>query len=446
MLPGVSAGTLETAEERRSRPEANPTPSVSYAKGARIRMIRRIQALNYRCFRHLDIALDRFHVLIGPNGGGKHTLIDTVRFLGDLVREGPEAAVGARAGDFRDLVWGRPEHDGRFEIAVEFVIPERCIRLLPAERDFGTYRYEVAMGRDADGVRIEAERGVLMPPPGPAPAQETLFPYPLEPPSTILSSARPGASTALSKASGNDWFYAETAGGKGWTKIGINFGPRRSTLGSLPESVDTMPVTTEFKDFLERRVRRLTLDGDALGGHCAADAPDSVPAADGSNLPALVRRMRHDRRGHFEEWLKEVQASVPGLVDIRVSEREPDRAEYLVLVYDDGRESPAWLESEGTLKLLVLTLLPALPPIGGLYWVVEPERSLHPSALGAVLGALDAVPGAQVLASTHSRALVDQVQPEHLLCLDRNPAGEARVVRGSEHLPAGERAAAGDGV
>ena len=205
-----------------------------------------------------------------------------------------------------------------------------------------------------------------------------------------------------------------------------------------------MPATTGFKDFLERRVRRLTLDGDALGGHCPGDAPDDVPAPDGSNLPVLVRRMRHDRRGRFEEWLTEVRSSVSGLADIRVAEREPDRAEYLVLVYDDGRESPAWLESEGTLKLLALTLLPALPPMAGLCWVVEPERSLHPSVLGAVHRALSTVPGAQVLASTHSRVLVDQVQPQHVLCLDRNPAGEARVVRGSEH-PAGQRSRGAQG-
>lgn len=28
-------------------------------------MIRRIQALNYRCLRYVDLSLDRFHVLIG---------------------------------------------------------------------------------------------------------------------------------------------------------------------------------------------------------------------------------------------------------------------------------------------------------------------------------------------------------------------------------------------
>ena len=394
-------------------------------------MIRRIQALNYRCFRHLDIALDRFHLLIGPNGGGKRTLLDILEFLGDLVREGPEAAAGVRTPDVRDLVHGRPAADARFELAVEFVVPERCTALLPAEKDFRLYRYEVAVGSDGHTARIEAERGLLMPAPKPASAQETLFPYPLEPPPSILSSARPGSSTVLSKTGGNDWFYTEAPGGRSWTKIGINFGPRRSALGSLPEAAETMPVTTAFKDFLERGVRRLVLDRARLGAPCAGPVSDTAFACDGSNLAALVRRVRQESRGQFDDWLKRVRAAVPGLVDIRVSERQSDRAEYLVLVYEDGRESPAWLESGGRLKLMALTLLPALPQTGCLYWVVEPERSLQPSALAAVHSALSAVPDAQVLASTHSRALTDRARPHHVLRLDRSPTGEARVVRGS---------------
>ena len=394
-------------------------------------MIRRIQALNYRCFRHLDIGLDRFHLLIGPNGGGKRTLLDILEFLGDLVREGPDAAIGARTPDVRDLFHGRPSGDARFELAVEFVVPERCAELLPAERGFRVYRYEVAVGSDGHRARIEAERGLLMPAPKPASPQETLFPYPLEPPPTILSSARPGASTVLSKTGGNDWFYTEAPGGKGWTKIGINFGPHRSALGNLPESGETMPVTTAFKDFLERGVRRLALAEDRLGAPCGGTVSDTVPAADGSNLPALVRAVRQERREQFDDWLKRVRAAVPGLVDIRVSERQSDRAEYLVAVYEDGRESPAWLESGGCLRLMALTLLPALPGTECLYWVVEPERGLHASALPAAHGALSTVSGAQVLASTYSRALTDRARAHHVLRLDRTPAGEARVVRGS---------------
>lgn len=71
-------------------------------------MIRRIQALNYRCLRYADVTLDRFHVLVGPNASGKSTLLDVVAFLGDVVSEGLVEAVEKRTRNFQDLVWKRP--------------------------------------------------------------------------------------------------------------------------------------------------------------------------------------------------------------------------------------------------------------------------------------------------------------------------------------------------
>ena len=88
--------------------------------GYPVLMIRRIQALNYRCLRYADVRLDRFHVLVGPNASGKSTLFDVVAFLGDLVRDDLEAAIGRRTRNFQDLVWGRPKQDLHFELAVEF--------------------------------------------------------------------------------------------------------------------------------------------------------------------------------------------------------------------------------------------------------------------------------------------------------------------------------------
>ena len=70
-------------------------------------MIRRIQALNYRCLRYVDVRLDRFHVLVGPNASGKSTLLDVVTFLGDLVSGGLGSAIEQRTRNFQDLVWGR---------------------------------------------------------------------------------------------------------------------------------------------------------------------------------------------------------------------------------------------------------------------------------------------------------------------------------------------------
>ena len=87
-------------------------------------MIRRIQALNYRCLRHVDVTLDRFHVMVGPNASGKSTLFDAVAFLGDLVADGLDAALERRTRNFQDLVWGRPKDGLGFELAAEFDIPE----------------------------------------------------------------------------------------------------------------------------------------------------------------------------------------------------------------------------------------------------------------------------------------------------------------------------------
>lgn len=51
-------------------------------------MITRIQALNYRCLRHIDQWMSNFHVLVGPNASGKTTFLDVIAFLGHLVSEG----------------------------------------------------------------------------------------------------------------------------------------------------------------------------------------------------------------------------------------------------------------------------------------------------------------------------------------------------------------------
>ena len=228
-------------------------------------MIRRIQALDYRCLRYADIPLGERQVLVGPNGAGKSTLIDILAFLRDFVRHGPLAAVEERADEFRDLVWGRPADGPGFELAVEFELPAECRDELPAERGYRTYRYEVALRGGEGGVGIHAERGILAPLPRAAEGvQPFLFPDLPEPPETILAPARPGAHTVLSKSpGGRDRFYTEQDPAKGWvTEVAL--GPHRSTLGGLPESPETVPASTAIKRILETCITRLRPDAAAM--------------------------------------------------------------------------------------------------------------------------------------------------------------------------------------
>ena len=393
-------------------------------------MIRRIQVLNYRCLRHLDIGVGRRHLLTGPHGGGKSTLFDALAFLGDLVREGPAAAVAARTDDFRDLAWGRPREAPAFEMAVEFEIPDSCRDALPEERDFRVYRYEVAMGCDAKGARIEAERGILAPGARPLPAQETLFPHPPEPPATLLSTSRPGANTVLSKSPDNDWFYRETAPGRAWGATRVNLGSRRSALGSLPVSSETAPVASALKRFLETGVKRLHPRAAVMRRPCPPAFSATAMAADGCNVPLLVRRLASRDRPAFDRWQGRLRTAVPGLEDVRVTERQSDNHARVVLRYAGGPEIPAHLESSGTLRLLAVTLLDHLPARGGMYLVEEPALGVDPEALVAVHAALSSVRKEQVLASTHSRELAGRFQPKEILEFRRGPLGETMVARG----------------
>ena len=395
-------------------------------------MIRRIQALSYRCLRHLDLSLDRFHVLAGPAGSGKSTLFDALEFLGDVVREGPAAAVAKKTDDFRDLVWGRSDGDQGFELAIEFDVPDECRELLPADRDFRVYRYELAVRGSLEGVRIHWERGLLAPRSTPAPTQETLFPDLPDPPATILATTRPGASTVLSKVpGGNDWFYRETDPRRGWVTR-IAYGPYRSTLGSLPESEDTMPVANALKQFLDKGVRRVSLQGSAVCRACPPDVADDELAADGSNLARVVKRLKEEQPAGFHEWLERVRPAVAGLRDIRVAERAEDRHGYLSLCYDGDLQVPSWMESRGTMRLLAIALLPSLPGRGGVYLVDEPEAGIHPSALGVIGDSLMSVQGSQLLTATCSEELSGLFEPGIVLRFAKSDGGAIRVGRVDE--------------
>lgn len=396
-------------------------------------MIRRIQVLNYRCLRHLDVSLDRFHLLAGPHGAGKSTLFDLLVFLGDLVREGPRAAVRKRTDDFRDLVWGRPDEGPAFELAIEFEVPESCRSALPEDRDFRIYRYEVVVHGGGEGARIHHERGILLPAPKLAPAQASLFPEMPAPPRTILAGGRPGWRTVLSKTpAGNDRFHRETDDDRGWD-VRITLGPHRSALGSLPDSPDTMPVATALKSFLIGGVRPLRLEGGALGRASPPHLARMGLTADGGNLPWVAKRLRDEHSAGFDDWLAWAGAAVPGLADVEVAEREVDRHAYLVLRYAEGLAVPSSLESEGVLRLLALGLLPHLPAKGRIHLVDEPESGVHPAALNALGESLASIDGSQLLAATCSPALVERAGPEELICFARNAEGVIGVIKGSEH-------------
>lgn len=400
-------------------------------------MLRRVQILNYRCLRYVDVRLDHFRLLVGANASGKTTFMDALAFVGDLVSDGLEEAVVKRTRNFQDLVWNRPKDEASlgFELALEFEIPEKLQERLPRGKRFGCFRYEVKIGIEEESrqLAILRERGTLRPAETPKPqARPQLFPAPPEPPYTVLMPrVRDGSEKAvLSKTvSGNDIFYAEV----GSRIYPFRFNSQESTLGHIINDGNKFPVATWVRKTLKNNVQRLILNSVNMREASAPNFGLVQFATDGSNLPWVVQLLQNQNEVNYKEWLTHLRYALPDLEDIRIVDRPEDRHAYLMLRYKTGLEVPSWMASDGTLRLLVLTLLAYLPDPRGLYLLEEPENGIHPQAVDPIYQSLSSIYGAQVLVATHSPVLLRLAEQDEILCFSKNEKGATDIVRGEDH-------------
>jgi predicted ATPase len=393
-------------------------------------LITQIEALRYRSLRYVKQPIGALHVLVGPNASGKTTFLDTIAFLGRLVSDGLEAAVRERTESFSDLVFKR-EGGQTFQLAVEADIPEDKRQYLK-DANFRVVRYEVEIGTDSDGsdVKLLHEKVLLKRSSDRLVAARTLFPMPAPPPETILSPMSTKAKAVIKKQrTGNDNFYPES--GEGYAPV-FKLGPRKSALGNLPEDESQFPVSTWLKQLLINGVEQLMLNSSLIR---RASPPQQTRGfrPDGSNLPWVIADLKKRNPERYAAWLGHVQTALPDVQDIVVRQRPDDRYTYLVIQYMSGYEAPSWMVSDGTLRMLALTVLPYLPDFSGLYLIEEPENGIHPRAVETVYESLSSAYSAQILLATHSPVILSIVNSRQVLCFAKSWEGATDIVRGDLH-------------
>lgn len=397
-------------------------------------MIRRIEALRYRCLRDVLQETNSFHVLVGPNGSGKSTFLDVVSLLGDLLREGLDRAVVQRSPNITDLIFKGSADT--FELAVELDIPpERRARL---QNGFDRARFEVALGLDAKGERsIVAETLWLKPAETHSPAmpsQLPLFPSPPEPRPTLV--LREGAHTpkgwrkVVTKKGekGNDYFFSETTG---WQNP-FRLGPKKLALANLPEEEERFPVGTYVKRALMEGIQSLVLNSEAMRRPAPPGSPREFQP-NGSNLPWVIEDLARKNPQAFQRWIAHVRTALPDLGTIETVERPEDRHRYLRVVFSSGLAVPSWNVSDGTLRLLALTLIAYLDEPDRIFVIEEPENGIHPQAVETIFQSLSSTFTSQVLCATHSPVMLSLAEPQQLLCFAKTPEGVSAVVRGDAH-------------
>lgn len=395
--------------------------------------------------RYVSQPVAPFQVLVGPNGSGKSSFLDVVAFMGDLLKAGPRGAVvgdpslaiAPRAADPSHLAWMRDRAD--FELAIEMAIPADRQEMLGSQR-FTRARYEIALRVGGAGSELGLTSETLWLGPAERPmngsgadAQRNLFPMPPPSPEHIVHAAhrpRKGWRRVVSKVgeSGNDYFSSETSG---W-RSPFRLGPTRSALANLPEDETRFPVGTWVKRALTEGLQHVVLNAEAIRAPSAPGSPQHfVP--DGSNLPWVIDNLRRSDRGRFDRWIAHVQTALPDVQDVTTVERPEDRHRYVMAQYTSGLLAPSWVLSDGTLRLLALTLIAYLDEKDAIYLIEEPENGIHPRAVETIYQSLSTVWASQVLCASHSPVILGMAKPADLLCFARDETGATDIVVGSEH-------------
>ncbi len=154
---------------------------------------------------------------------------------------------------------------------------------------------------------------------------------------------------------------------------------------------------------------------------------------DGSNLPWVIEDLKKRDINAYQNWVEHIRTALPDIREILTVERPDDRHRYLKIRYDNDLEVPSWLVSDGTLRLLALTLPAYLPDFEGVYLIEEPENGIHPKAIESVFQSLSSVYNAQILLASHSPVILSMVELKDVLCFGKTPEGITDIVRGIDH-------------
>jgi predicted ATPase len=424
-------------------------------------VITRIEATRYRCFDKLDVDLGDFRVLVGANGSGKTTLLDIPVLLGDLLkgRAIGEAFMGAcdgrapRATSLSELLFqGRGED---LILAVEAKLPEHVTRDLPggsADTAHTHIRYELRLqvfnktelqvqneylfafpelrapsreGADAVVPRLHAE------------AQQT---RPVRQPRGkhgLVKRQPPSLPTPwrliLSREYGGDAEYVAETQTKA-ARSPVKLAPSQLALARVQfENQADFPAARWFFDLLVDDAVFFDPDWNSLRMASPPGLSKTKVLGSAKNAPWLALELQKTDPERFALWKSHVRLALPQVSDISIHEREDDHHAYFRVRYNNRYDVPSSGLSDGTLRILVLTLLAYIAKPPRFLVTEEPENGIHPQATEVVLQSLSSIYDSQVVVSSHSPVVLASLRLDQILAARISDGGAAEVIPGPQH-------------
>lgn len=350
-------------------------------------MIKRLRVKNYLSLKDVDVELGRRNLLVGPNMVGKSNLVDCLRFLAHLTISGLNKAFLDRGG-FSEVIWkGSDESRISFQLFGE-IEPDRI------------YEYEISIIGSATGL-ISVER------------------------ESLIVKAGDKASALI------DLRYGQ---GKVTNPDGtIVFTPQDPSRSALEFTVPGWEGTV-VKNFISSwRFYRLL---PALMKQANAAIDEMFLREHGENLSSWLMTLQTK---HPDEFHLIKQAATDALPDLKEILTPPTQfATTYVVTREKHLKQPItiWRMSDGELNFLAfLSLIFAPESLGApLFCVEEPENHLHPRLLETLVELLTqrqnelGSGAAQIIVTTHSPYLVDRVNLDDLIVVEKSN-GATRCTR-----------------
>ena len=328
---------------------AHPTP-----------FIERLSLRNYKSIGECDVTFRPLTVIVGRNGSGKSNFLDSLHFISDALLTSLESAIRARGGA-KAITHKR--RGPTLQIAISF--------RLEHDRS-GSYLLELDKGL----VRREA----------------------------LTINRRDGSEIASYNRSGSD-LVARTSEG-----------PLLAVPSVLHDRLALVALsgTSAFRPVFDRlsAMRFYRLNPDAMR---ALQDPDDgeVLHGDGGNVASVWRRLEEREPALTERLTRYLNVIAPEIRGLRAVSLGPK--ETLNFYHDSGARKLMFHASDmsdGTLRALgALVASRQGNGVGAtVVGIEEPENSIHPGAVAAIMDALhEGSAKTQIIVTSHSPDVLDQV-------------------------------------
>ena len=403
-------------------------------------MIDRIIVENFKSLRRVDLTLGRMNLLVGANASGKSNFLDLLRVLqgigngftiGEILDGKPRSATnavwdGIRGGSRRACFVGADEDDGNREVTIEvhgrfaggplwsWLRKERRTggepalnwELLLAFSPAGCVTHERfkvdAVVYDTDQVEGFSQKDPKLPVWCPVEG--------LHGSSVQMRRTRP----ALGQFVGGRWRHRVSATAMRSEASHTYFVDKARGVAKLLANMQ--PVEPELS--MLRAYSRVE-DVQRLGER-------------GENFAALVQTICKDDRTKeaYLSWLRQLRPEEIGDVGVR----QGAMGEPLFVLEENGREFPAAVLSDGTLRFAALAAAFFQPDMPDLMTIEEIENGIHAGRARLVLELLrsqSTAANTQVVATTHSAAVLDWLgeedYPTTFVCKRDEETGESRI-------------------